>query len=243
MQLNLFPQGTAIHFDPFAAPLLMLSCSALKAAAPAPAIELYRGVLYQTFAAHVRGYAAPVVVILSAHHGFIESSATISPYEQRMDKGRADHFLEHLDQCTQSFPWPPVASGVFLAGGHDYRRVMRAAAAAIGAHLPVTEMSGGIGMQRSQLGEFLRGLEPAFAEAMGRHENDTTTFRRFGALEVGTDAKLTYGNVGVPARKARILALFRGPGGIPTAEVEIDSTERGRPHSVRWVRIAHLQPL
>lgn len=243
MQLNLFPQGTTIHFDPLAAPLLMLSCSALKAAAPAPAMELYRGVLYQTFASHVRGGAAPAVVILSALHGFIESSATISPYEQRMDKRRADHFIEHLNQCRQGIHWPPVASGVFLAGGHDYRRVMRAAAAAIGAQLPVTEVSGGIGMQRSQLGKFLRGLEPAFAEEMGRHENGTTIFRRFGALEVGTDAKLTYGKVGVPARIARILALFRGPGGIPTAEVEVDSIERGRPHSVRWLRIAHLQPL
>lgn len=243
MQLNLFPQGTTIHFDPFAVPLLMLSCSALKAAAPAAAMELYRGVFYQTFAAHVRGDAAPAVVILSALHGFIESSATISPYEQRMDKGRADHFIEHLNECTRGVRWPSVASRVFLAGGHNYRRVMRAAVAAIGAQLPVTEVSGGIGMQRSQLGEFLRGLEPAFAEEMGRHEDGTTTFRRFGALAVGTDARLTYCKVGVPARIARILALFRGPGGIPTAEVEVDSIERGRPHNVRWLRIAHLQPL
>lgn len=89
----------------------------------------------------------------------------------------------------------------------------------------------------------LHGLVPAFAEEMGSHANGTTTFRRFGALEVGTDAELTYRNAQVPARNARILALFRGPGGNPTAEVEVDSTERGRPHSVGWVNIADLQPL
>ena len=241
MHLDSYPR--AIRFDRFAAPLLMLSCSALKAEAPAPAMELYRGVYYQTFAAHVRGDAAPAVVILSALHGFIESSATISPYEQRMDKRRADHFIEHLNGYTRSVRWPRFASGVFLAGGHDYRRVMRAAVAAIAAQLPVTEVSGGIGMQRSQLGRFLHGLVPAFAEEIGSHANGTTTFRRFGAVEVGTDAELTYRNAQVPARNVRILALFRGPGGNPTAEVEVDSTERGRPHSVRWVNIADLQPL
>ncbi|WP_354677865.1 DUF6884 domain-containing protein [Cupriavidus plantarum] len=159
----------------------MLLCSALKAATPAPAMELYRGFLYQTFAAHVRGGAAPAVVILSALHGFIKSSATISPYEQRMDKRRADHFIERLNQCTQGIHWPPVASGVFLAGRHNYRFVMRAAVAAIAAQLPVIEVSGGIGMQRSQLGKFLRGLEPA----LGRPHSVRWSASRFSLCDTG----------------------------------------------------------
>lgn len=143
-------------------PLLLLACSGMKLATPAPALQLYRGVMYQTYRANVKPGAAPHVVILSALHGFIDPETIIAPYDQRMTPARAGDMLEQLG--TRYMPqatWPHSLGTVFLAGGAEYRRLMHAAlrwlAACKGIEAAsISETRGGIGTQRSQLGHFLR---------------------------------------------------------------------------------------
>lgn len=144
--------------------LLLLACSGTKLDRPAPAIELYRGVMYQTYRAHVRAEAAPHVVILSALHGFVTADDELAPYDLRMTAERADELLAHLRSRTMGrIAWPRDIGPVLLAGGAHYRRVMRAAIAALSDGFgiepaSVQETSGGIGMQRAQLGRFLDTL-------------------------------------------------------------------------------------
>ncbi|WP_249221394.1 hypothetical protein [Cupriavidus sp. KK10] len=110
---------------------------------------------------------------------------------------------------------------VMPAGGAEYRRVMRAPLARrYGPALPVLkETSGGIGMQRSQLGAFLDRLKPAFRDQIGQHANGTPIFRAYRRIKAGTIATLRYRAApALPARQARVLSVFNGPGG-PTADV------------------------
>ncbi len=143
------------------APLLVLACSGMKLDRPAPALQLYRGVMYQTYRANVRPDAMPQVVILSALHGFIDPGLVIDPYDQVMTQRRADTMLCCLDEYSRGAPWPASVGRVFLAGGANYRRVMLAALQArYGADVltAIEQTSGGIGFQRAQLGQFLRSL-------------------------------------------------------------------------------------
>lgn len=74
---------------------------------------------------------------------------------------------------------------MILAGGQQYRRVMRAALTRRYGVLPplLQETEGGIGMQRSQLGAFLDGLASPFSEPFGEHPNGTPLYRRYGWIE------------------------------------------------------------
>lgn len=146
-------------------PLLLLACSGMKLERPAPAMELYRGVMYQTYRTHVRAGAAPRVVILSALHGFVSADTVLEPYDQRMTPARADQLLAELGTryMLNGGAWPAELGQVFLAGGQEYRRVMRAALCWLGdckGIMPtsVAETSGPIGVQRAQLGRFLDAL-------------------------------------------------------------------------------------
>ena len=144
--------------------LLLLACSGTKLDQPAPAIELYRGVMYQTYRTHVRAEAAPQVVILSALHGFVPAGDELAPYDLRMTAERADDMLAHLRSRTMArVAWPREIGPVLLAGGAQYRRVMRATIEALWngfgtVPASVQETSGGIGEQRAQLGRFLREI-------------------------------------------------------------------------------------
>ncbi|WP_244125172.1 DUF6884 domain-containing protein [Burkholderia gladioli] len=142
--------------------LVVLACSATKLAHAAPAIELYRGVMYSTYRANVRAETAPAVMILSARHGFIRPDTVIEPYEQRMTEARAEALLEEFARAMPA-AWPTGARTILLAGGKNYRRVMRAALerqaeCGVGpAGASVAETSGSLGYQRQQLSAFLRG--------------------------------------------------------------------------------------
>ncbi|WP_244125131.1 DUF6884 domain-containing protein [Burkholderia gladioli] len=142
--------------------LVVLACSATKLAHAAPAIELYRGVMYSTYRAHVRAETAPAVMVLSARHGFVRPDTVIEPYEQRMTEARVEALLEEIAR-TMPAAWPAGARTILLAGGKNYRRVMRAALerqaeCGIGpAGASVAETSGSLGYQRQQLSAFLRG--------------------------------------------------------------------------------------
>ncbi|MGY2491951.1 hypothetical protein [Cupriavidus sp. CP313] len=108
----------------------------------------------------------------------------------------------------------------------------------------IQETTGGIGMQRSQLGAFLDGLAPRFNEPMGHHPNGTPLYRCYGWIEAGAVTSLIYRAAPyLPAVKARVLALFQGPSG-PPADVEVEEIIRGRTTiGSRWVGVADLHPL
>ncbi|SPD38161.1 conserved protein of unknown function (plasmid) [Cupriavidus taiwanensis] len=88
-QMPLFPPVPLTGNGAAATALLLLACSGTKLDRPAPALDLYRGVMYQSYRAHVRGDEAPTVLILSARHGFLAAHTEIAPYDQRMTPQRA----------------------------------------------------------------------------------------------------------------------------------------------------------
>jgi hypothetical protein len=143
--------------------LILMACSATKKTTPAPAIDLYQGVMYSTFRANTLA-TMPAVIILSAKHGFIEADRVIDPYEQRMTDARAGEMLAEL-QTFDAIAWPHGVRSIFLAGGKTYRRVMRAAIerrielGLLDRDVTIEETDGaGIGYQRAQLGAYLRTI-------------------------------------------------------------------------------------
>jgi hypothetical protein len=160
--------------------LVIMACSATKGATPAPAFELYQGVMYSTFRANAPA-TRPAVIILSAKHGFISADEVIEPYEQRMTDARADEMLADL-AAFDSIDWPWGTRTIMLVGGATYKRVMRAAInrrmrlGSIDTHVTLRETAGAIGYQRAQLGAYLRNggqLNPGDLVRCGSCENLT----------------------------------------------------------------------
>ncbi|BCB23187.1 hypothetical protein KNT66_gp15 [Burkholderia phage FLC5] len=142
--------------------LILMACSATKAATAAPAFELYQGVMYSTFRANAPA-TLPAVVILSAKHGFLTAEQVVEPYEQRMTEARADEMLAELPDFD-AIEWPAGVRSILLAGGKAYRRVMRAAIerrielGLLDRDVTIKQTAGGIGYQRAQLGAYLRDI-------------------------------------------------------------------------------------
>lgn len=142
--------------------LILMSCSAAKGRATAPAIDLYQGVMYSTFRANAP-VIWPAVVILSARHGFIDANSIIEPYQQRMTAARAGEMVAELS-AFDSIEWPSGVRSILLAGGKNYQKVMWAAIerriklGLLDANIIIDQTSGGIGYQRAQLGAYLRNL-------------------------------------------------------------------------------------
>ncbi|MDK2660832.1 DUF6884 domain-containing protein [Cupriavidus consociatus] len=128
-QLSLFPDTPKPRNDASESALLLMACSSTKLDRDARAIDLYRGVMYASYRAHVRSDAAPRVLILSALHGFLPPDTEIAPYDERMTRKRADQMMADLPRYLQPAAWPTRVGLVMLAGGAEYRRVMRAALA------------------------------------------------------------------------------------------------------------------
>lgn len=225
--------------------LVIMACSATKLNRAAPALDLYRGVLFGSYRANVHVTAQPHVVILSALHGFIPSDKVIEPYEQRMTVDRADSMIADLAGPLPG-AWPEGAAKVMLAGGKEYRRVMRAAIPhliAVGAvkqAAQIIETSGGIGFQRQQLGEFVRGLKE-MPQIVGHQPNGTALYRRLGEFEVDQPVFVAYrARPDKAARPAVVEELFEGPVGPTASVVMLDATN---PDCARtWVGLRDLQP-
>jgi hypothetical protein len=226
--------------------VVIMACSATKQAHAAPALDLYQGVMYSTFRANVKREARPHVVILSAQHGFIPGNAVIEPYEQRLTPERANEMLAKLDAFMHG-PIPPGASKVLLAGGLEYRRVMRAAVqrqlerGRLASTVNVLETSGGIGYQRQQLGAFLRRLVPG-PEIVGHHPNGTPLFRTLGGFSVDQRVNVIYrGREDLAPAPAVITELFHGPVG-PTANVRLlESKHPDKAFS--WIGLGNLHTI
>lgn len=150
-----------------AADLLIMPCSGMKLDRPAPAGELYTGVMWQSLRAYFRatGLAPTCMAIISAKHGIVLPDQVIEPYEQRMDEARAQELRRQAAEQAQRLA--PLldkrpARDVVIAGGRLYRGVALDVLAAL-KHRGLVEQSanvrcteGGIGTQRAQLTAFLR---------------------------------------------------------------------------------------
>ena len=219
--------------------LVMMACSGAKREVASPAFDLYRGVMYETFRAHVKAHARPQVIILSALHGFIDPAKIIAPYDQKMTSYRADEMIDDLTQFMKGPYWPLDIDQVFFAGGKNYRRVMRAAISRIAPMVEIEESSGGIGMQRSQLGRYLDQLCRQHVDTIGHHPNGTPLFDSFGEFKVGDLVHTSYRSVPcAPKRPAVITELFNGPRR-PTAAIELLDQKPGRKLG-RWIALDDL---
>lgn len=98
--------------------LVVLACSATKLDHAAPAIDLYRGVMYSTFRANAQPSREPAVMILSALLGFINPDSFIEPYDQLMTPARADAMLVELDRFMPT-AWPGSARRILFARGAE----------------------------------------------------------------------------------------------------------------------------
>lgn len=147
--------------------LVLMPCCDMKGPEKAPAMELYKGVFFQTFRANAQTGATPKVVILSAKHGFVLPTEEIAPYDELMTPERADEMVAKLAQQMRRVQWPENIDDVLIVGGKEYQRVMRAAVlelqktGEIAKDASVNATSGGIGEQRKQLGQYLKALPAA----------------------------------------------------------------------------------
>lgn len=219
--------------------LVLMACSGTKRDVASPAMDLYQGVMYETFRAHVKQHARPNVIILSARHGFVNANDVLMPYEQKMSESRASEMMANLPCFMDNIFWPSNVESVFLAGGQQYRRVMKAAVALKFPDVRLDECSGGIGLQRSQLGHYLDHLSIQRGQIIGRHPNGVPVFQTLGDFEVNDDVLVQHKALpGKPPRAAVIEELFDGPSG-PTASVKMLERRFNR-DEVRWVGLQHL---
>lgn len=226
--------------------LLIMACSGTKRPNAAKALDLYQGVMYSTFRANVQPHACPHVIILSALHGFVAADRIIEPYEHRLDEGQVERMVtdigEHIGKA-----WPMNATNVFLAGGSEYRRVMRAAIPELIArgHIargaPIAETTGGIGYQRQQLGQFLRTLATDGREIVGHQANGTPLYRTLDGFTVDQPVTVAYRlRPDQPVRPAIIEELFTGPAGSTASVLMLDA--RNANCARTWIALSDLQP-
>ncbi|CAN7365432.1 DUF6884 domain-containing protein [Variovorax sp. LjRoot178] len=237
-------------------PLILMACSGTKLGQPAPAQDLYQGVMWQSLRANAPDGQLPHIVVLSAMHGFIPGSKVVEPYDKFMTPVRARELEFDLEQFIESVEWPEDATRILLAGGGHYRYLMRRMvgelirAGKLAGDLEISEVTGGIGLQRSQVGRFVRDPSSLPIVHAGYHPNGTPLLREAWGLRVGnrvrTKGLMASGKTG--ARFARVEELFMGPSG-PTASVEFEDDRpplaNGKvrePHPSRgaWVGVGML---
>jgi hypothetical protein len=101
----------------------------------------------------------------------------------------------------------------------------------------IRETSGGIGVQRAQLGRFLDGLASDFREQIGAAPNGVPRFASYGGLRVGDTAELAFR--GAPRTNRE---LFPDPAG-PPADIEVEDQARGKVKRVSmWTAVGNLVP-
>lgn len=235
-------------------PLILMACSGTKLAHPAQAQDLYQGVMWQSLRANAPEGPLPHIVVLSALHGFISGSKIVEPYDKFMTPVRARELEFDLEQFIESVEWPEDATRILLAGGGHYRYLMRRMvgelirAGKLAGDLEISEVTGGIGLQRSQIGKFVRDPSSLPIVHAGYHPNGTPLLREAWGLRVGDRVRTKMASGKTGARHGRIEELFVGPSG-PTASVEFEDdrpplasgkAREPRPSRGAWVGVGML---
>jgi hypothetical protein len=166
--------------------ILLMPCSAKKLDHADQPRRLYLGPMWQTLRTHQGKLSWRNVFVLSGRYGLIRAENFIQTYDEQLTPEKADYLIrgginapnDHYGACSHfgAAPRPadvvrpyaykdrPPFETVISAGAGDYRRVFEAfipefkAAGIIAQDAPVLQVSGGIGEQRGQLGQWLRSL-------------------------------------------------------------------------------------
>lgn len=204
--------------------------------------------MWQSLRANLRPGDQPHVVVLSALHGLMGPNVPVEPYELPMSEQRLSELEVEGRLSTRQVRWPRKATRVMVAGGGLYRKAMRRIVGelqgegTLARDLEVTEVAGGIGEQRSQLGQFVRDPEQVPAQFVGYMRNGTPLHRQLGEFRLG-DRVLAHG------RKGTVKALFEMFGASADVEFDDERSEdlqqrrpRERPYCA-WVGLRQMQPL
>jgi hypothetical protein len=140
----------------------LIACSGSKAAAAAPAAQLYQGDLFRKSLAWAQRQGCAEVAILSARHGLLPLDQVVAPYDERLVQAtlpQRRRWAERvLAQLLQRWPLGEACELVFLAG----RRYAEPLVELIHAAAPHTQIrrplaGRGIGSQKGWLARQLRG--------------------------------------------------------------------------------------
>lgn len=98
----------------------LIACSATKAAAAAPAADLYRGDLFRKALAWARRDAYDEVAILSARHGLVPLHQMLQPYDDSLTvatlQERRRWAARVLASLQERWPLAQACAVTFLAG-------------------------------------------------------------------------------------------------------------------------------
>ncbi len=140
--------------------LLILSCSQRKASTKGrvPAIDRYDGPAFRVLRKFLREATGdvPVVLILSAKYGLIDSAKQIPAYDCRMSAARAQelrpHVLAALGRLLASRRWQEVG----VCAGTHYRSALDGFLPLLPAGSQVVFIGGGQGPRLTRLHAWLR---------------------------------------------------------------------------------------
>lgn len=151
-------------------------------------IDLYTGAMYTVLRKWMPALDRCEIRILSAKHGLVTDQwPKLSTYDERMSRQKAEHliaggifgqfdgfgsFKRGTARGSAPADYLRPAHGfryreIFVAAGAEYRQVFQAwilemkDRGMLADDCVVTEVHGGIGEQRSQLGAWLRSIAPA----------------------------------------------------------------------------------
>jgi hypothetical protein len=158
--------------------------------------------MWQSLRANAPEGKLPHVVVLSSLYGFVSGKKVIEPYEKLLTVPRSRELEYDLAQYVTSVAWPKDVKRILVAGGGLYRYLMRRmigemiSAGTLTRNLEISEVSGGIGLQRSQIGKFVRDPSSIPATYAGYHPNATPLFPQPWGLSVGDRVRTTGTMVG-----------------------------------------------
>jgi hypothetical protein len=127
-----------------------------------PAIDRYDGPAFRVLRKFLRGATVdvPVVLILSAKYGLIDSAKRIPDYDCRMSAARAKELrpavLERLSRVLQSQRW--LSIGICL--GKVYRAALEGIEPIVSEEAHVEVLGGGQGRRLANLRQWLRCGRP-----------------------------------------------------------------------------------
>lgn len=125
----------------------IIGCSQTKSTIPGPAVEVYKGSIWQTWKKHNTGHKC---LALSALHGLIPSDTQIDPYDCLL--GRDVSMQTMTEQVQRQLSNLNLdMDDIYVLTSKKYAQVLT------DAGLNFTFVTGGIGIKRQKLGQLCRG--------------------------------------------------------------------------------------